>query len=215
MEGAKLDEPLASTLNKLSTSTEIEEVSRAWLDEESSNHQGIAALVDPYPYDNLDRIIAQAAESSTSGLILVLDLLQDPQNVGTLLRTADAMGVHGVVMAKRRAVGITPAVMSSSAGAAEHLLITRQNIVSALERLKKNDYWIAGLHHADEAIDIADAEMSGNLALVIGSEGEGLRRLVRENCDYLLRIPMQGQVASLNASTAGSIALFVVRHGSN
>lgn len=212
VEGAHVDEPLASVLNELSNSTTIEKVSRAELDEESSNHQGIAALVDPYPYANLEQIIDRAANSSTSGLILVLDLLQDPQNVGTLLRTAESMGVHGVVLAKRRAVGITPAVLSSSAGAAEHLLIARDNITSTLKRLKEVDYWIAGLHHGEEAMDIGDADLSGNLALVIGSEGEGLRRLVRETCDYLIRIPMQGRVASLNASTAGSIALFVVRH---
>lgn len=212
MEGAHVDEPLASVLNELGNSTTIEKVSRAELDEESSNHQGIAALVDPYPYADLEQIISRAANSSTSGLILVLDLLQDPQNVGTLLRTAESMGVHGVVLAKRRAVGITPAVLSSSAGAAEHMLITRDNITSAIKRLKEVDYWIAGLYHGEEAMDIGDADLSGNLALVIGSEGEGLRRLVRETCDYLIRIPMQGRVASLNASTAGSIALFVIRH---
>jgi 23S rRNA (guanosine2251-2'-O)-methyltransferase len=210
-KGVRVEEPLASVLDELSKSTPIEKVPRSVLDDESSSHQGFAALVDPYPYANLDEIIALAANSSFPGLILVLDLLQDPQNVGTLLRTAEAMGVHGIILAKRRAVGVTPAVMSSSAGAAEHMLIAQENIASALTHLKEADYWIAGLEHADESMDIGEADLSGNLALVIGSEGEGLRRLVRASCDYLIRIPMRGKVGSLNASAAGSIALYAVQ----
>ena len=169
-EGVQVDGTLDAVLDELSKSTPIEHVPRSVLDEMSGNHQGLAAQVDPYPYVNLDEIIAQAGNSPAAGIILVLDLLQDPQNVGTLLRTAEAMGVHGAVMAKRRAVGVTPAVMSSSAGAAEHLLIARENIASALEQMKSADYWIAGLHHSEQAMDICDADLGGNLALVIGSE---------------------------------------------
>jgi 23S rRNA (guanosine2251-2'-O)-methyltransferase len=175
------------------------------------HHQGVALETSDYPYSSLDAIIALARSRSEAPLILLLDLLQDPQNVGSLLRTAEAAGVHGVVIQRRRAVGITPAAVHASAGAVEHLLVAQvTNLVDAIGRLKGYDVWVAGLEAARDAQLYTKADLTGALALVVGSEGEGLRRLVRERCDFLLQLPMHGQVTSLNASVAGSVVLYEV-----
>ncbi|MBN1813756.1 MAG: 23S rRNA (guanosine(2251)-2'-O)-methyltransferase RlmB, partial [Anaerolineae bacterium] len=175
------------------------------------HHQGVALETSDYPYSFLDKIIASARSRGEAPLILLLDLLQDPQNVGSLLRTAEAVGVHGVVIQHRRAVGITPAVVHASAGAVEHLLVAQvTNLVDAIGRLKGYDVWVAGLEAARDAQLYTKADLTGALALVVGSEGEGLRRLVRERCDFLLQLPMHGQVTSLNASVAGSVVLYEV-----
>jgi 23S rRNA (guanosine2251-2'-O)-methyltransferase len=141
--------------------------------------------------------------------LLVLDCIQDPQNLGALLRTAEAAGVSGVVIAQDRAVGITPAVVNASSGATEHLRIARvTNIARALEKLKKADIWVVGLEDAPDAQDYATADLRGPLAIVVGSEGEGIRRLVRDTCDFVVRLPMLGKITSLNAAVAGSIVLY-------
>jgi 23S rRNA (guanosine2251-2'-O)-methyltransferase len=128
-----------------------------------------------------------------------------------LLRTAEAVGVHGVVIPRRRAVGITPAVVSASAGAVEHLRVVQlTNLARAIDELKQHDVWVAGLEADPEAQYLDQADLCGPLALVVGSEGRGLRRLVREKCDFRLRLPMHGRVASLNAAVAGSVALYEV-----
>jgi 23S rRNA (guanosine2251-2'-O)-methyltransferase len=173
------------------------------------NHQGVALETSEYPYSSLDDILAIAQSRQEAPLILLLDLLQDPQNVGSLLRTAEVAGVHGVIIQRRRAVGITPAVIHASAGAAEHLLVAQvTNLVNALGRLKEQDVWVAGLEVVEGAQVYYEADLKGPLAMVVGSEGSGLRRLVRERCDFLIRLPMRGRVTSLNASVAGSIALY-------
>jgi 23S rRNA (guanosine2251-2'-O)-methyltransferase len=154
--------------------------------------------------------VAQAAEQSP--FLLLLDHLLDPQNLGSLLRSADAAGVHGVVLPGRRAAGITPAAVRASAGAAEHVLVAQvTNLVQAMERLKGEGLWLAGLEAMAEAQAYTQADLTGPLGLVIGSEGSGLARLVRERCDFLIRLPMHGQVESLNAAVAGAIALYEVR----
>jgi 23S rRNA (guanosine2251-2'-O)-methyltransferase len=181
------------------------------------NHQGVIAETGPYPYLELDRILpagrAQSGEQpAPSALYLVLDHLQDVQNLGTLLRTAEAMAVTGVILPERRAAGITPAVVNSSAGAVEHLKIALvTNLAQTLERLKQSGIWIAGLDASPGAISLDEADLSGPLALVVGAEGAGLARLSREACDWLVRIPMYGRVASLNAAVAGSMALISAR----
>lgn len=179
-------------------------------------HQGTVAKVSPYPYVDLAEILATAQAAPEPALLLVLDSLQDPQNVGALLRTADAVGVHGVVIAERRAAQITPAVSRASAGAAEHLLVARvTNIARTLEALKGEGIWVAGVEARPEAQDYRLARLDVPLALVLGSEGGGMRRLVMERCDLLLRIPMRGHVSSLNVSVAGALALYQawsVRH---
>jgi 23S rRNA (guanosine2251-2'-O)-methyltransferase len=173
------------------------------------NHQGLMLETSEYPYCVLDDILDTAPSRDEPALFLLLDLLKDPQNVGGLLRTAEAVGVHGVVIQQRRAVGITPAVVHASAGAVEHLRVAQvTNLVDAIGRLKTQGVWVAGLESARGAQQYDQADLSGPLALTVGSEGEGLRRLVRERCDFLVCIPMRGQVTSLNVAVAGSIALY-------
>jgi 23S rRNA (guanosine2251-2'-O)-methyltransferase len=173
------------------------------------HHQGVALETSTYPYVALDDVLDAARSRGEPPLLLLLDLLQDPQNVGSLLRTAEAVGVHGAVIQRRRAVGVTPAVVSASAGAVEHLLVAQEtNLAGAIERLKVEGVWVAGLEDWRDAQLYCEADLSGPLALVVGSEGEGLRRLVRERCDFLLRLPMHGQVTCLNAAVAGSVVLY-------
>jgi len=145
-------------------------------------------------------------------LILLLDHLQDPQNLGTLFRTAEAMGVHGVVIPDRRAAQVTASVSNASAGAVEHLRVAQiANINRTIDELKKSNIWVAGLDNVDSALNLGDANLDGALALVVGSEGDGLNRLTRERCDFLVRLPMLGQIESLNAAVAGSIVLYTAR----
>ncbi len=178
----------------------------SWLE---ANHQGVVLESSDYPYVDLNAVLQEAAKRSEPPLLLLLDLLQDPQNVGSLLRTAEAVGVHGVVMQERRAVGVTPAVVHASAGAAEHLLIAQvTNLPETIEALKARNVWVAGLEAVRGARRYDQADLSGALALVVGSEGAGLRRLVQERCDMLLELPMRGQVTSLNAAIAGSVVLY-------
>jgi 23S rRNA (guanosine2251-2'-O)-methyltransferase len=173
------------------------------------NHQGVALEASEYPYSMLDDVLARAESRDEAPRLLLLDLLKDPQNVGGLLRTAEAVGVHGVVIQRRRAVRITPAVVNTSAGAVEHLWVAQvTNLVNAIRRLKAHDVWVAGLEAVRDAQRYDQADLTGSLALVVGSEGEGLRRLVRERCDFLLCLPMGGEVTSLNAAVAGSIVLY-------
>ena len=176
-------------------------------------HQGVLAQVSPYPYVDLDAILRAAQAAPEPAFLLVLDSLQDPQNVGALLRTADAVGVHGVIIPTRRAAQITPAVSRASAGAAEHLSVARvTNIARTIETLQKEGIWVAGLEGRPDAQDYRQANLDLPLALVLGSEGQGLRRLVAERCDFLLRIPMCGRVSSLNVSVAGALALYRAWH---
>ncbi|MDP9313164.1 MAG: 23S rRNA (guanosine(2251)-2'-O)-methyltransferase RlmB [Chloroflexota bacterium] len=189
----------------------VVEVERRALDEltEGANHQGVALEAGLYRYAQLDDMLALAQSRGELPLLLLLDHVQDPQNVGTLLRTADVVGAHGVVLPDRRAAGVTPAVVNASAGAVEHLLIAQvTNLVQAIEELKEHNVWIAGLED-DPRAQLFDQQRSDlPLALVVGAEGPGLSRLVRDRCDFLLKLPMAGHVASLNAATAGSIALY-------
>jgi 23S rRNA (guanosine2251-2'-O)-methyltransferase len=188
----------------------IRRVERRQLDELGDvNHQGVAADVDAYPYVGLDAILEGARSRDEPPLLLLLDCLQDPQNLGTLLRTAEAVAVHGVLIPDRRAAQITPAVSNASAGAVEHLLIGQvTNLVRAMEELQSQGVWVVGLEQAAQASDYRATDLNMPLALVIGSEGQGLRRLVRERCDLLIELPMRGDINSLNASVAGSIALY-------
>jgi 23S rRNA (guanosine2251-2'-O)-methyltransferase len=180
------------------------------LDREASHHQGILAYVDPFEYRSIDEMLECAADRDEPPWILLLDMIQDPQNLGTLLRTAEAVGVHGVVIPTRRSATVTPAVVSASSGASEHMIIARGNLADAIERLKKEGLWVAGLEGSPEATLYWDADFKGPLGLVVGSEGAGMRRRVRESCDFLVRIPMRGTVESLNASVAGAIALYTI-----
>ena len=183
------------------------------LAQQNANAQGVALEVGDYPYVEMEEILARAKKQDEPPLLLILDHLQDPQNLGTLIRTAEAMGVHGIILPDRRAAGVTPAVCNSSSGAVERMLVAQvTNLNRTIEDLKEDNIWIAGLD-SDPATPLIDSRMiSGSLALVVGSEGSGLSRLTREKCDFLLRLEMVGAVESLNAAVAGSIVLYLARH---
>jgi 23S rRNA (guanosine2251-2'-O)-methyltransferase len=194
--------------------TPVQMVDRLGLDKLGGevHHQGLAAEVSGYPYLDLATLLEAIEEAGDPAFLLLLDHVQDPQNVGSLLRTAEAAGVHGVVLAERRAAGVTPAAVRASAGAAEQMRVARvTNLVQAMESLKAQGVWLAGLDPSSGALLYTEAGLSGPLGLVVGSEGQGLARLVRQTCDYLVRLPMYGQVASLNAAVASGIALYEAR----
>ncbi len=186
----------------------LERLPRAELDRllRRSDHQGVAAAVDPYPYVSLDELLPQPGDPDP--LYLALDELQDPQNFGTLLRTAEAVQVRGVLFPAHRSVEVTGAVCKASAGAVEHLLISRvTNLVQALARLQEMGVWVFGLEAGgQDAFDRIDWRLP--VCIVVGSEGEGLGRLVRRQCDRLVSLPMAGRINSLNAAVAGSIVLY-------
>ena len=173
------------------------------------NHQGVAVETSEYPYVDVEDIFDLAENRDELPLLLILDLLQDVHNLGSLIRTADAVGVHGVVLQGRRAAGVTAAVVNTSSGAVEHLLVAQvTNLARTLMRLKEGDLWIVGLEDVYGAKPYIEADLTVPLGLVVGSEGSGLRRLVRDRCDWLISIPMRGQIESLNAAVAGSVALY-------
>jgi 23S rRNA (guanosine2251-2'-O)-methyltransferase len=187
----------------------VEAVSRQRLDDMVfGHHQGVVLEVSPYPYvEDVD--LNDLAEQQA--ILLVLDSIVDPQNVGTLLRTAEATGVRLVVIPNDRAASITPAVVNASSGGVEHLQVSQEvNLVRWMARAKEAGFWIVGLAGDDDAQPMFDTNMNPPIALVVGSEGSGLRRLVRETCDMVVSIPMFGNVESLNAATAGSIALYEI-----
>jgi len=187
----------------------INYVDRKLLDNLDVNHQGLALQADEYTYHGIEEMLDLAAKREEPPFILVLDALQDPQNMGTLLRTAEAVGVHGVVMPLRRTATITPAVVAASSGASEHLLVAQANLAQSLDILIENNLWAIGLDGWPESQPLEQVNLKGPLALVVGNEGQGMRRLVREKCDLLLRLPMHGQIESLNAAVAGSVALYL------
>lgn len=177
-----------------------------------SNAQGVALEVGDYPYVEVDAILGHARNIGEPPLLLVLDHLQDPQNLGTLMRTAEAMGVHGIILPDRRAARVTPAVTNSSAGAVERMRVAQvTNLNRTIDYLKSRDIWVAGLDSEPTTPLLDPKTLDGALALVVGSEGSGLSRLTRDKCDFLVRLAMVGEVESLNAAVAGSIVLYLVR----
>ncbi len=186
-------------------------VPRLKLDELDVNHQGVVLEAGPYPYSDLADILELSTQQGEPPFVLILDALQDPQNFGSLLRTAEVVGAHGVLIPLARTVEVTPAVVNASAGASEHLLIARSNLAQAMDALRAQDVWLVGLDQHGQALtpEAVDRHLRAALGLVVGSEGEGLRELTRKKCDILLQLPMRGQVESLNASVAGSVALYL------
>ena len=187
----------------------IKYVKRSVLDEINPHHQAVALNVGGYPYSDLDDILHFARSRDEQDFILLLDQLQDPQNLGTLIRSAEAFGVHGIVLPLARAASITPAVVNASSGATELVRIAQFNISQAMDRLKDAGGWMIGLEDSPTAQTPDQINLKGGIGLVVGSEGIGLRRLVRDKCDLLMRLPMIGRIDSLNAAVAGSIALFL------
>ncbi len=209
-EKGRLDEILhLGTQRKVS----LERLPRQRLDALGDGHQGVALEVSAYPYSTLMDILALAERRREPSFILILDTLQDPQNLGTLLRTAEAVGVHGILLPLRRTATVTPAVVSASSGASEHLLIAQSNLAQAIAALKEAGLWIIGLDGGAQARPPEQVRLDGPIGLVVGNEGQGIRTLVSDSCDMLLRLPMRGQVESLNAAVAGSVALYLVWQG--
>jgi 23S rRNA (guanosine2251-2'-O)-methyltransferase len=197
-------------IEKLATTrgVSVERVPRSRLDLIVQEHQGVVMEASEYPYVVVQDILALASQRGEPPLILVLDAVQDPQNFGSLLRTAEAVGVHGVILPLRRTVTVLPSVVNASSGASEHLLIAQANLAQALTLLKEEGLWVIGLDGSPEVQEISKVRLDGALVLVVGSEGTGMRELVRKSCDTLLRLPMRGQVESLNAAAAGSVVLY-------
>ena len=173
-------------------------------------HQGIVALASPIAFSSLEDVLKRAAARNETPFLLLLDELQDPQNVGALIRSADAAGAHGVLLPKRRSCPLNMVVAKISAGAVNYVPVVQiGNIVQTLCGLKEQGFWVVGAD-MDGAALYFDADLDRPIVLVIGAEGKGLGRLVKENCDMLVRIPMQGGVNSLNASAAGAILMYEV-----
>jgi 23S rRNA (guanosine2251-2'-O)-methyltransferase len=174
-----------------------------------ANHQNTLLRVGEYPYCEMEHVLNVAQERGEKPFILLLDLLKDPQNVGSLIRVSDAVGIHGIVIQDKRGVGITPGVVSASSGAVEHLNVVQvTNLVQTMKDLKKNDVWMVGLDIGPDVPPLDKTNLNMAIGIVLGSEGEGMRRLVRDTCDLLLALPMRGNVASLNVATVGSVALY-------
>lgn len=177
---------------------------------EGGNHQGVAIRAGGYPYIALEQVIHDVKEDANA-LVLLLDHIEDPQNVGSLLRTADAAGVIAVLIPEDRAAGVTPAAVRASAGASEHLRVAKVvNLVRAMQELKEAGIWLTGLDIGGRAAPYTSIDFKGRVGLVVGNEGRGLSRLVGETCDFIASLPMNGKVASLNAGVAGAIALYEI-----
>jgi len=191
----------------------VQEVDRSYLDSlvDDVNHQGVAALTPAREYVDVDEILGLARQKGEDPFILILDEIEDPHNLGAILRTADAAGCHGVIIPKRRAVGLTSAVAKASAGAVEYIPVARvTNLVQTVERLKKDGCWIAGAAVEGGALWRSGNDLTGPLAIIIGSEGKGISHLLKEKCDFLLKIPMKGRITSLNASAAAAVMCYEV-----
>lgn len=174
-------------------------------------HQGVIAVVAAHSYATLDDIFEKAAESGEAPLIVICDELSDPHNLGAILRTAECAGAHGVIIPKRRSVGLTAVVGKASAGAIEYMPVVRvANLTSTIEELKKRGVWVYGTAAGADA-QLYRTDLTGACAIVIGNEGDGMSRLVAESCDLKLSIPMKGHISSLNASTAAAILLYEAR----
>jgi len=189
----------------------VEYVARENLTREagSANHQGVMALVSPYSYWEMEELLARIDQKKEI-FLLIFDQIEDPQNLGSLLRTAEAVGVQGVIIPQRRAVGITAAVVKASAGISEYIPVVRVvNLARTIDILKERGIWIIGCD-ANASREIYQLDLRISLALVIGSEGRGIRALVKKKCDFLARLPMKGKVSSLNAAIAGAVAMYEV-----
>ncbi len=188
----------------------VETVTRSRLDAIAAGyrHQGVLAYAAPVPYADLDELLDTAAAQDSPPFLLLLDGIEDPQNLGAILRTADAAGVSGVIIPKRRSCPLSAAVAKTSAGAVEYVPVARAaNLVQTIGRLKERGYWVAGADMTGRA-EYYEADLTGALALVIGGEGKGLSRLVKEKCDFLVRLPMMGRINSLNASVAAAVLMY-------
>lgn len=190
----------------------VKEVDRRKIEQvsETGNHQGVIAYISPYKYYDIKDILDYAKSKGEKPFILILDEIEDPHNFGAIIRTAEVCGVHGIVIPKRRNVGVTATVYKSSAGAIEYMKIAKvSNINNAIEELKEEGIWVYGADMNTESF-CYETDLTGSIALVIGSEGKGISKLTREKCDVIVKVPMIGKITSLNASVAGGILMYEI-----
>ncbi|GFZ79741.1 23S rRNA (guanosine(2251)-2'-O)-methyltransferase RlmB [Compostibacillus humi] len=174
------------------------------------NHQGVVAYVAAYTYSSIDDLFLKAEERKEDPFFIILDELEDPHNLGSILRTADAVGAHGIIIPKRRSVGLTQTVAKTAAGALEHVPVARvTNIANTIDELKQRQVWVVGTA-AEATMDYRELDGNIPIAIVVGNEGKGISRLVRKKCDWTVSLPMKGKVSSLNASVACSLLLYEV-----
>ena len=213
LRGVKQDGHLPEILRMArERKVQVVEAQRQQLDTIDKHNQGIALEASEYPYAALEDLLAHAKASGEAPFFLLRELIQDPQNLGSLLRTAELMGVHGVIMPSSQSAQITPGVVHASSGGTEHLLVAQYNLAQAIDRIKQlDDVWVYGLDASPKARPVQQLRLSGGVALVVGNEGEGLRSLVRSKCDDLMSLAQYGRLDSLNAAVAGSIALYLAR----
>lgn len=188
----------------------VQEVERSKLNEisETHSHQGIIAMAAMQRYVSVDDILQIASDKGEPPFIVILDEITDPHNLGSVLRTANAAGVHGVIIPKRRSAGLSGTVAKTSAGAIEYTPVARvTNIAHTIDYLKEKNIWFYGTHQSAE-VCYTEADLKGSIGIIIGSEGEGMGRLVAEKCDFLISIPMRGEINSLNASVAAGILMY-------
>ena len=177
---------------------------------QTKNHQGVIAIVPPFEYSSVDDILEEARERNEKPFILILDGIEDPHNLGSIIRTAETAGVHGIIIPKRRAASVNSTVNKTSAGAVQYMKIARvNNINETIKYLKENDVWICGTD-MNTNVYYYEEDYKIPIAIVIGSEGFGMSRLVKENCDFLVKIPMKGKITSLNASVSSGIIMYEV-----
>ena len=209
-EGAKIEGQLAKICDLARKyRLPVTKVPRKQLDLLSENHQGVALETAPYHYSDLREIITAAKKREEPLFILLLDMIQNPQNLGTLVRTAAAVGMHGIIMPQAKAAGVTPAVVHASVGATEHIRIAQMNLSQAIDILHEEGLWIIGMDGGEGISPVQPKRLGGDLGIVVGNEGEGLRSLTRKACDELAALPMNGEVESLNAATAGSVMIYL------
>lgn len=182
---------------------------------EGKNSQGIVASVTEFKYSDIEDIINYAKSKKENPFVLILDKIEDPHNLGAIIRSAECMGVHGIIIQKRNACLVTDTVEKVAAGACSYVKVARvTNITESIKKLKEYGFWIYGLDMAGES-NIYDTKLEGSIGIVVGNEGEGISRLVKENCDVLIKIPMTGKINSLNASVSAAISIYEVLRQKN
>lgn len=189
----------------------VVEVEKSKLDNMTSeNHQGVIAIVPPFDYCEIEDILDLAREKKEDPFVMILDGIEDPHNLGAIIRTSEAAGVSGIIIPKDRSVEVNPTVIKTSVGAIDNIPVSQvTNLSRTIEDLKKEGFWIVGTA-LEDSVDYRDIDYKGKIALVIGNEGKGISRIVRESCDFIAKIPMYGKVNSLNASVASGIMIYEV-----
>ena len=190
----------------------ISEVDRNKINQmsQTDNNQGVIAIVPPFDYCDVDDIVAEAKKRNENPFIIILDGIEDPHNLGSIIRTAETAGVHGIIIPKRRAASVNSTVNKVSAGAVEHMRIARvNNINETIKYLKENNIWVCGTD-INTKVNYYEQDFKCPIALIIGNEGSGISRLVKENCDFLVKIPMNGKITSLNASVSAGIVIYKI-----